>query len=41
MFSLGGTGTARTYYRLAIDRARLAKRDLLAGYMLGSLAAFE
>jgi len=34
-------GTARTYYRLAIDRARLAKRDLLAGYMLGSLAAFE
>jgi transcriptional regulator with XRE-family HTH domain len=34
-------GTARTYYRLAIDRARLAKQDLLAGYMLGSLAAFE
>ena len=34
-------GTARTYYRLAIDRARLARQDLLAGYMLGSLAAFE
>ena len=34
-------GTARTYYRLAIDRARVAKQDLLAGYMLGSLAAFE
>src|SRR5580700_7516923 len=34
-------GTARTYYRLAIDRARLAGQDLLAGYMLGSLAAFE
>ncbi len=34
-------GTARSYYRLAIDRARLAKQALLAGYMLGSLAAFE
>jgi len=34
-------GTARTYYRLAIDRARRAGHDLLAGYMLGSLAAFE
>jgi transcriptional regulator with XRE-family HTH domain len=34
-------GTARTYYRLAIDRARFARQDLLAGYMLGSLAAFE
>jgi transcriptional regulator with XRE-family HTH domain/HAMP domain-containing protein len=34
-------GTARTYYRLAIDRARLAKQRLLAAYMLGSLAAFE
>jgi transcriptional regulator with XRE-family HTH domain len=31
-------GTARSYYRMAIDRAR---NDLLAGYMLGSLAAFE
>jgi len=35
------TGTARSYYRLAIDRARRAGHDLLAGYMLGSLAAFE
>jgi len=34
-------GSARTYYRLAIDRARLAKQNLLAAYMLGSLAAFE
>lgn len=34
-------GTARTYYRMAIDRARRAGHDLLAGYMLGSLAAFE
>jgi antitoxin component HigA of HigAB toxin-antitoxin module len=35
------TGTARAYYRMAIDRARRAGQDLLAGYMLGSLAAFE
>jgi transcriptional regulator with XRE-family HTH domain len=35
------TGTARAYYRMAIDRARRAGHDLLAGYMLGSLAAFE
>jgi transcriptional regulator with XRE-family HTH domain len=34
-------GTARTYYRLAVDGARQAGHDLLAGYMLGSLAAFE
>jgi transcriptional regulator with XRE-family HTH domain len=34
-------GTARNYYRLAIDRARRTEQDLLAGYMLGSLAAFE
>lgn len=34
-------GTARIYYRLAIDRARRAGQGLLAGYMLGSLAAFE
>lgn len=34
-------GTARTYYRMAVDRARLAKQNLLAAYMLGSLAAFE
>lgn len=34
-------GSARAYYRMAIDRARRAGHDLLAGYMLGSLAAFE
>ena len=34
-------GTARAYYRMAINRARRAGHDLLAGYMLGSLAAFE
>jgi hypothetical protein len=34
-------GTARAYYRMAIDRARRAGQDLLAGDMLGSLAAFE
>jgi transcriptional regulator with XRE-family HTH domain len=34
-------GTARTYYRLAVDGARQAGHELLAGYMLGSLAAFE
>jgi transcriptional regulator with XRE-family HTH domain len=35
------TGTARAYYRMAIDRASRAGHDLLAGYMLGSLATFE
>lgn len=34
-------GTARTYYRLAIDRAHRAGNPLLACYMLGSFAAFE
>jgi transcriptional regulator with XRE-family HTH domain len=34
-------GTARSYYRMAIDLARLASQNLLAGYMIGSLAAFE
>ena len=34
-------GTARAYYRMAIDRTRRAGQELLAGYMLGSLAAFE
>lgn len=34
-------GTARTYYRLAAGSARQAGHDLLAGYMLGSLATFE
>jgi hypothetical protein len=28
-------GTARSYYRLAIERARLSGQRLLAGYMLG------
>ena len=35
------TGTARSYYRMAIDRAQRAGHDLLAGYMIGGLAAFE
>jgi hypothetical protein len=34
-------GTARSYYRLAVGAARRAGHDLLAGYMVGSLAAFE
>src|SRR5215472_10563949 len=34
-------GTARGYYRMAVGAARRAGHDLLAGYMLGSLAAFE
>lgn len=34
-------GSARRYYRQAIDSARRAEDDLLAGYMIGSLAAFE
>jgi DNA-binding XRE family transcriptional regulator len=34
-------GTARGYYRMAVSAARRAGHDLLAGYMLGSLAAFE
>ena|SRR6266567_2470220 len=34
-------GTARSYYRLAVDAARRAEHDLLACYMLGSLAALE
>ena len=34
-------GTARGFYRLAIGAARRAGHDLLAGYMLGSLAMFE
>ncbi|MFC6081708.1 hypothetical protein [Sphaerisporangium aureirubrum] len=35
------TGTARAYYRLAIDAARKADHALLAAYMIGSLASFE
>jgi hypothetical protein len=38
---MGDIGTARSYYRMAIDRARVAGQNLLAGYMLGSLAGFE
>ena len=34
-------GSARAYYRMAIGSARQAGQDLLAGYRLGSLAAFE
>lgn len=34
-------GTARTYYQLAVGAARHAGHDLLAGYMLGSLATLE
>jgi transcriptional regulator with XRE-family HTH domain len=34
-------GTARGYYRLAVDAARQAGHTLLAAYMLGSRAAFE
>jgi transcriptional regulator with XRE-family HTH domain len=34
-------GTARCYYRMAAGAARRTGHDLLAGYMLGSLAAFE
>ncbi|ACZ00423.1 MULTISPECIES: helix-turn-helix domain-containing protein [Thermomonospora] len=34
-------GSARAYYRLAVERARQAGDDLLAAYMIGSLAAFE
>lgn len=34
-------GTARRYYRMAVDHARSARHGLLTGYMLGSLAAFE
>ncbi|MEV4577330.1 helix-turn-helix transcriptional regulator [Nonomuraea jabiensis] len=35
------TGSARLYYRRAIDSARQAGNTLLAAYMIGSLAAFE
>ncbi|HKB30148.1 MAG TPA: hypothetical protein VKD26_04855 [Streptosporangiaceae bacterium] len=34
-------GSARTYYRTAIEQARHAAHPLLAAYMLGSLASFE
>ncbi|SEM72513.1 helix-turn-helix domain-containing protein [Nonomuraea pusilla] len=34
-------GSARGYYRLAVESARRAGHPLLAAYMIGSLAAFE
>lgn len=34
-------GSARGFYRLAVDRARRAQHELLTAYMIGSLAAFE
>ncbi|WP_214110812.1 helix-turn-helix domain-containing protein [Acrocarpospora catenulata] len=34
-------GTARMFYRFAVDSARRADHPLLEAYMLGSLAAFE
>ncbi len=34
-------GTARGYYRMAVGAARRAGHDLLAAYMLGTLATFE
>ncbi len=34
-------GSARAYYRTAIDQARRAAHPLLVAYMLGSLASFE
>src|ERR1700677_823222 len=38
---MADTGTARACYRMAVQAARHAGSDLLAGYMLGSLAVFE
>ncbi len=38
---MADAGTARACYRLAIQAAGLAGSNLLAGYMLGSVAAFE
>jgi hypothetical protein len=38
---MADAGTARACYRLAIQAAALAGSSLLAGYMLGSVAAFE
>lgn len=34
-------GTARRYYRMAVERACMADLPVLAAYMIGSLAAFE
>ncbi len=38
---MGDTGSARGYYRSAVERARQAGDRLLDAYMLGSLAALE
>jgi transcriptional regulator with XRE-family HTH domain/tetratricopeptide (TPR) repeat protein len=38
---MNDAGSARAYYRAAIDQARHAAHPLLAAYMLGSLASFE
>ncbi|TMR88382.1 IS66 family transposase [Nonomuraea basaltis] len=38
---MADAGTARTYYRMAIDAARRAEHGLLTAYMTGSLAQFE
>ncbi|MEU8251664.1 helix-turn-helix transcriptional regulator [Nonomuraea sp. NPDC048916] len=38
---MADTGTARTYYRMAIDTACRAQHGLLTAYMTGSLAQFE
>lgn len=38
---MGDTGSARSFYRVAVERARQAGHGLLGVYMLGSLAAFE
>lgn len=38
---MGDAGSARSYYRAAVERARRARSRLLDVYMLGSLAAFE
>ncbi|GLU48860.1 hypothetical protein Nans01_32110 [Nocardiopsis ansamitocini] len=38
---MGDAGSARSYYRVAVEHARQAGHGLLDVYMLGSLAAFE
>ncbi|TDQ45757.1 helix-turn-helix domain-containing protein [Actinorugispora endophytica] len=38
---MGDSGSARSYYRVAVERARQAGHNLLDVYMLGSLASFE
>ncbi|GAA3721427.1 transcriptional regulator with XRE-family HTH domain [Spinactinospora alkalitolerans] len=38
---MGDAGSARSYYRTAVERARQSGHGLLDVYMLGSLASFE